>query len=320
VSGPTVSALLPVYNHGEFLAEALERIALQTRLPEEMVIIDDCSTDDSLAVAESFAARAPFPVRVERNPQNIGAVPSIRRLTDMASCDWLLFAAADDRHEPTITERSLEVLADYPQAGYSSGLSRLIAADGTDLGMYGSPVIATEPHYVTPAEAAERLPRDHGWYVMGNTMLWRREAVVAAGGMRPELGPFADNFLSMVLALRHGAVFIPEPMSSWRRLKTGFAASVDADPERTRAVESAAARLMAGEYAADFPPGYGGEWPRWQAARRETDQLRARRGEGPVASLADAYAEMRAAHRRGLPVSRIARRRLRSLASRRGPR
>jgi glycosyltransferase involved in cell wall biosynthesis len=325
LSLPSVSVLLPNYNHGEYLGEALAAIAGQTLRPAEVLVGDDASTDDSVRIAEEFAARDPL-FRVVRNERNMGALSTIERLLDMSTGDYFISVAADDRMQPRLLERSLELLARHPEAGFCSALSRLIAPDGSDLGMFPTPVVAPEPRYLPPAEIARILPRDAGWFVMGNTVLWRRDAYLAAGGLSRDLGSLSDYFLTMALGLRHGACFVPEALADWRRLETGMASTSAADPERMRALRDTAVRLMTTEFRDDFPAGYAAEWLRWQEVGDSLAALEARRAR-TLESVArrrpllarplraafraeHAAVEARETLRRGLPVGRMARRRL----------
>src|SRR5215475_5672750 len=75
---PTVSVLLPSYNHARYIGAALAALAGQTRLPEEILVIEDASTDDSLAVIESFQDELPQ-LRVLRNSRNLGVNDTINR-------------------------------------------------------------------------------------------------------------------------------------------------------------------------------------------------------------------------------------------------
>jgi glycosyltransferase involved in cell wall biosynthesis len=64
---------MATYNGAPYIAEQLESFSRQTALPSELVITDDGSTDDTLAIIDAFAARAPFPVHVERNVKRLAS-------------------------------------------------------------------------------------------------------------------------------------------------------------------------------------------------------------------------------------------------------
>src|SRR5437868_7050033 len=113
---PTLSVIMPNYNHGHFLPEALDAILSQSWPADEVLIVDDASTDDSVEVIEGFA-RKHASVRLLRNERNMGAVYSGRRVFDAATGDYLYPSAADDRVQPGFFAKSMELLAQHPQAG-----------------------------------------------------------------------------------------------------------------------------------------------------------------------------------------------------------
>ena len=70
---PSISIALCTYNGARHLQAQLDSFARQTLLPTELIISDDGSTDNTLAVAEEFAQAVPFAVRISRNEQNLGS-------------------------------------------------------------------------------------------------------------------------------------------------------------------------------------------------------------------------------------------------------
>ncbi len=88
-----VSIALCTYNGERYIDEQLTSIAAQTRLPDELVICDDLSTDRTVAILREFAQRAPFPVRVFVNKRNLGSSKNFERA--IASCEGDIIALAD---------------------------------------------------------------------------------------------------------------------------------------------------------------------------------------------------------------------------------
>jgi glycosyltransferase involved in cell wall biosynthesis len=99
---PTISVITPCYNGARFLRSTLESALGQTHAPVEIIVIDDGSTDDSAAIAESFGP----PVAVLRQP-NQGESVARNNGIARAKGEYLFFLDADD----LIEARSLEVLA-----------------------------------------------------------------------------------------------------------------------------------------------------------------------------------------------------------------
>ena len=68
----SISVAMCTYNGARFVEEQLQSIAKQTRLPAELIVIDDRSTDNTAALIQAFATTAPFPVHLQVNEQNVG--------------------------------------------------------------------------------------------------------------------------------------------------------------------------------------------------------------------------------------------------------
>jgi glycosyltransferase domain-containing protein len=217
----SVSVLLCNYNHSQYLHESLSAICEQTRPPDEVVIVDDGSTDDSLSIIEEFARRYPF-VRVLKNERNCGLLHSIDRALAKARCDFVVWAAADDRLLPNFLERNIECLVQNPTAQMT--LSRLATfRDGSDeIVSYtaenhgAASDFGAVSKYWSPAELGERL-RDGYLWLSGNTVMVSRLALIQAGGFDPKLRWHADYFTFWVVALRNGVCTIPETLAALRQ-------------------------------------------------------------------------------------------------------
>src|SRR6476661_530126 len=68
----SISILMATYNGGQFLDSQLESLAVQSKLPSELIVSDDCSTDDTISIIQRFIKHSPFPVHIHRNPHNKG--------------------------------------------------------------------------------------------------------------------------------------------------------------------------------------------------------------------------------------------------------
>jgi glycosyltransferase involved in cell wall biosynthesis len=217
----TVSVLLCNYNDARYLPDSLIAICTQTRPPDEVIVLDDGSTDDSLEIIESFARRYPF-IRILTNETNRGLLYSINRALGEARCDFVVWAAADDRLLPNFIERNVQCLQEYPAAGIA--FSRLaVFQDGSDditpfteknHGLAFD--FGTAPCFFSPEMLRECLQRSYLW-ISANTVMASRAALIAAGGFDQELRWHADHFGFMVVALRRGACCIPETLALMRQ-------------------------------------------------------------------------------------------------------
>ena len=257
---PTLSVVMPNYNHARFLPESLGAILDQSYRPMEIIVLDDASMDNSVEVIEEFARKEPL-IRLLRNERNMGVIHTINRLLKLSSGEYVHGCAADDKVLPGSFERSMHLLAQYPQAGLCSTLGLYIDETGRDMGIGGNPIISETECFITPAEALHILRRRGPW-VMGSSAIFRRQALIDAGGYIPELHSYCDAFIHQVLALRHGACFIPEPLVCWRRMKTGWHATTTVNLERCLDIRQHATMLMRSTYRDLFPEDFVTEWER----------------------------------------------------------
>jgi glycosyltransferase involved in cell wall biosynthesis len=91
-----LSIALGTYNGAAYLKEQLESFAAQTRAPNELVISDDHSTDDTLRLVEEFAATAGFPVCLSVNESNLGTAKNFEKAISLCRGDVILLSDQDD--------------------------------------------------------------------------------------------------------------------------------------------------------------------------------------------------------------------------------
>ena len=91
-----VSIALCTYNGEKFLTEQLESFLKQKRLPDEVIVCDDRSTDASIKLIEKFSHNASFPVRVYVNEKNLGSLKNFERAISLCSGDLIFLSDQDD--------------------------------------------------------------------------------------------------------------------------------------------------------------------------------------------------------------------------------
>ncbi len=99
-----VSVIIPNYNNGRYLEECLNCVLSQTLKDIEIIIIDDCSTDDSKEILQLFRAKYPEIVRVVENSENSGAGASRNNGLDIATGEFIKFLDADDTMDEDVLE------------------------------------------------------------------------------------------------------------------------------------------------------------------------------------------------------------------------
>ena len=117
---PLFSIVVPVYNAGKYLNIALKSILKQTYTSFELILVNDCSTDDSLSICKDYASRDDRIVVLD-NAINSGAAQARNNGIAVATGKYLCFVDADDFIEPDYLERFAKVLEvqeyDYLKCG-----------------------------------------------------------------------------------------------------------------------------------------------------------------------------------------------------------
>jgi glycosyltransferase involved in cell wall biosynthesis len=111
---PKVTVLLPVYNGGAHLPGAIDSVLAQTYRDFELLLIDDCSSDRSVGVIESYADPR---IRLLRNERNLGQVPTLNRGLREARGEYVARLDQDDVALPERLERQVALLDSEPAVG-----------------------------------------------------------------------------------------------------------------------------------------------------------------------------------------------------------
>jgi glycosyltransferase involved in cell wall biosynthesis len=91
-----LSIAMCTYNGARFLAGQLQSFAAQTRVPDEVIICDDCSTDGTKEILTSFAAGAAFPVKLHFNDRNLGYLGNFEKAVSLCTGDIIVLSDQDD--------------------------------------------------------------------------------------------------------------------------------------------------------------------------------------------------------------------------------
>jgi glycosyltransferase involved in cell wall biosynthesis len=95
-SSTFISIAMASYNGGRFIGRQLQSFANQSLLPSQLVICDDGSSDDTVAIVEEFAARAPFDVQLVINPERLGYNRNFAKAIGLCTGDLIFLSDQDD--------------------------------------------------------------------------------------------------------------------------------------------------------------------------------------------------------------------------------
>jgi glycosyltransferase involved in cell wall biosynthesis len=206
---PQISVALCVCNGAHYLRELLDSVLAQTGVHIEVVAVDDCSTDDSLALLHDYAARDAR-LRVVANAQNLGPRRNFEQAMALCRSEFIAPCDQDDIWQ-------------------ADKLQRLFAAIGSaDLAYCDSAFIDAQG-VATGARVSDGRTMLHGHAplrfvfansVSGHAALLRRDLFTAARPF-PD-GVYHDWWLAMRAAMRSGIVYLDEPLVQFRRHDAAF--------------------------------------------------------------------------------------------------
>ena len=129
-----ISVALCTYNGARYLPAQLASLAAQRRPPDELVVCDDRSSDDTPAILAQFAATASFPVRWSINPVNLGSTRNFDRAIELCRGELIALCDQDDVWFPDKLAVMERVFLQRPEVALSASDADLIGREGQSLG------------------------------------------------------------------------------------------------------------------------------------------------------------------------------------------
>jgi glycosyltransferase involved in cell wall biosynthesis len=191
-SGPTIGVALPSYNAEKWIVQTLESILGQTSPPNEVVVVDDGSTDDTVRVVRSFGDR----IRIVEQ-ENRGPAAAYNRAVRETSGEYVAITGSDDLWEPRKLEWQRETLTRHPEVDIAVG----------HMHTFGE----SDHPWIRPSGRGVLDPAPLQRELFGHNVLGAPTAVIRKrlhdelGGFREDL-PFED-YDFWLRALRAGATF-----------------------------------------------------------------------------------------------------------------
>ena len=254
-----ISAVVLNYNYAAYLPERLASIFAQTYPLQEIVLLDDASTDASLAVATETAAQARRDIKILVNQENSGSVfAQWRRAAQAATGDYIWLCEADDAAHPAFLAQLVQALERDETALMAFTDSRAVDAAGQETmssyqGYYfqsGVRALAASGSWEA-RDFATRFLSVRNLIPNVSAVLWRREALLKALEDVPELESWTLagdwRLYLQLLATQPGVVaYVAQPLNTHRRHEGGMTAKLNASAhlQEIKRLHKAAASLL----------------------------------------------------------------------------
>jgi glycosyltransferase involved in cell wall biosynthesis len=200
-----VTAIVPTYNKAKFLRESVQSVLAQTYAPIQIVIVDDGSTDESVAVAQTLVAENPGKIRLLQKPN--GGISDARNFAiAQVSTKYILCLDGDDLALPTFVQKGMDAIQ-------SQGANLVCC----DVELFGAETSSWEPQ--TYDRFGIRYNNNIPTLVLFDRRLW-----VETGGYKRAL-PFNEDWEFFVNASRYNLQVrkLPEKLFRYRVTHEGLA-------------------------------------------------------------------------------------------------
>ena len=229
----SISIAMATYNGETFLSEQLDSISRQTYLPCELVICDDGSTDDTLAIVADYAKNARFDVRVSRNDERLGHRRNFHKCATLCHGDLIAFCDQDDIWREDKLSVQLTHFDESPGVLLSYHNAQLIDQDGSWL---GRTLYRRTNQRLDEFRTVSKYAASYGF-----TQLFRRELLLFSDFMPTAVDMYDDSeiilhdhwyyLLAIILGSAH---YDPACLAYYRRHATNASPNVPMPSERIR--------------------------------------------------------------------------------------
>ncbi len=203
MASPNVSILTTIYNREKYLADCIDSVLGSTYQDWELIIVDDQSTDSSVGIAQSYAAKDDR-IKVYVNEQNLGDYPNRNQAAAYAQGKYLKYLDADDLIYPHGLQIMVETMEAHPNCAL--GVSQEVVED-----------LKPYPFVMTPKETFQREFLQRGVMGLGPTgTIILRDAFEKLGGFTGKRY-IGDTELWYKLAMRYPIVKMVPGLAYWRQ-------------------------------------------------------------------------------------------------------
>lgn len=223
----TISAVIPAYNNGDYITRAIESVFSQTYPADEIIVVDDGSTDTTAERVQSFGERVIF-IRQE----NAGASAARNTGIQAARFDWIAFLDADDEWMPDKLRLQVDLLQRHPELVWTMS-NYFSCACGQQHQQHvfdqdrSAALLAGREYYEDYFDAFRNAVSGNT-----NTMLIQKSVLVEAGLFRPGQPRMNDEDMWFRIAYRYPKVgYRTEPLAVYHRGTPGSIVKKHNHPE-----------------------------------------------------------------------------------------
>jgi glycosyltransferase involved in cell wall biosynthesis len=218
---PTVSVVIPNYNHARYLRQRIESVLGQTYQDFEVILLDDCSTDDSREILSSY--RDNPRVQIGYNDQNSGSVfKQWNKGVRMAHGRYIWTAESDDYADPRFLARMVPILEEQTEVTFAYCRSRRVGENDESLGFADSHFDRLDPNHWTTDFIVDGIEECRRFFVLSapvpnaSAVIFRKDVYKKVGWAEERYRICGDYKVWAAMALEGKIAYVGEPLNHFR--------------------------------------------------------------------------------------------------------
>ncbi len=219
-----ISAFIPNYNHSQYLPESIESILNQTYEADEILIIDDGSTDNSIEVIQEFQKKHKK-IKLIKNEKNYGIHLTFNKALHILKNEIIAPFSADDFIMPSFFEKAMKLFKENNDLSIVFSNSKVFQDKKPYQFRSISKEALSEQKIIYPDEFI-KLSRTKNFHIASCACIYKKKIVMHYGGYRIQFKSLTDYYLNLQIALRHPIAYIPEELSAYRLSPNSYGASI----------------------------------------------------------------------------------------------
>lgn len=225
---PLITICMPTYNHEAYLEESIDSILNQDYKNIQIIISDDCSTDNSREILLAYQKKYPQKIYVQIHPANLGAVENVQSIYPLIKGEFVCWFSGDDIFLPNKLSKQIACMLENNQCVLSYHDVMVANSSGRLLYNYNDDAYGIKVHSnnITQNLLSNRC------FICGNSIMINRKLAQGISHNR-NIGICNDWLLTIELSLIGNFIYIPEALTTYRRHEQSLSKQVNVVYEET---------------------------------------------------------------------------------------
>lgn len=226
MSYPLVTVCMPTYNHGKYVAQAIESILQQDYKYIQLIISDDCSQDNTYETCKKYQNEFPEIITLQRHSKNLGISGNVNSIYPLIKGKYVCWFSGDDLYSQKKISSQVRVMQEHADCVFSFHRSLVIDDSGNNLYEFNDSLIGLR---LFESDIAKNLLK-HRCYISAISVMINRE-LAAELTHNDSFGRCSDWVLLCEMAMKGNVVFIPEVLAAYRRHSNNISKILDITSE-----------------------------------------------------------------------------------------